>query len=214
MRSCLLVEEKTVPPVTRQFVTALTAAACMMATADAHEIWIFRDLAARPERAALPHHFVKAEAAMQVKSISISAGGEIPKRETCQGADLSPQLAWSGAPANPQSFALILDDPDAPGGTFTHWLVWNIPAAAQELPENLPKIAQLPGGASQGRNDFGNIGYGGPCPPPGKAHRYYFRLFALDTALNLKPGAGRRELERAMEGHILARGELMGRFAR
>ena len=151
---------------------------------------------------------------MQVTSIAISPGDEFPIRETCQGADVSPQLAWSGAPANSQSFALILDDPDAPGGTFTHWLVWNIPAATKELPENLPKTPRLPGGARQGRNDFGNIGYGGPCPPPGKAHRYFFRLFALDATLNLKPGAGRRELERTLEGHILARGELMGRFAR
>jgi hypothetical protein len=202
------------PPVNHRFVTALTAAAGMMAAADAPGIWMFRDFAAPPARAALARHSANAEAAMQVTSISISPGGEIPKRETCQGADLSPQLAWAGAPANPQSFALILDDPDAPGGTFTHWLVWNIPAAAKELPDNLPKTPQLPGGARQGRNDFGKIGYGGPCPPPGKAHRYYFRLFALDTTLNLKPGAGRRELERAMEGHILARGELMGRFAR
>ncbi|MFI5087705.1 MAG: YbhB/YbcL family Raf kinase inhibitor-like protein [Terriglobales bacterium] len=125
-----------------------------------------------------------------------------------------PQLAWSGAPPGTKSFALILDDPDAPGGTFTHWMVWNIPAGTHELPENLPKTAELTDGARQGRNDFGKVGYGGPCPPPGKPHRYFFRLFALDNAPAVKAGAGREELERALQGHILARGELMGRYAR
>lgn len=199
---------------TRNFVTALTAAACIVAAAEAHGICRFRDFAALPARSAWTAHAAAAEAVMQVTSSAISSGAEFPKRNSCQGENLSPQLAWNGAPANTRSFALILDDPDAPGGTFTHWLLWNIPAATTELPENLPKTPHLADGAAQGRNDFGKIGYGGPCPPPGKAHRYYFRLFALDSTLDLKPGAGRRELERALEGHILARGELMGRFAR
>lgn len=151
---------------------------------------------------------------MNVTSKVISPGAEFPKRNTCQGEDISPDLAWTGAPAGTQSFALILDDPDAPGGTFTHWLLWDIPAASHELPQNLPRAPQLPEGARQGRNDFGKVGYNGPCPPPGKPHRYYVRVFALDTTLGVKAGAGRSELERAMEGHMLARGELMGRFAR
>ena len=202
------------PPMTLRLVTVLTAVACITAAADAHEIWMFRDFAATAARAAVAAPPQRHEAAMQVTSKLISPGAEFPKRNSCQGEDLSPQLAWSGAPATTQSFALILDDPDAPSGTFTHWLVWNLPAATTELAENVPKTPQVPGGGAQGRNDFGKIGYGGPCPPPGKPHRYYFRLFALDSTLAVKPGAGRHELERAMEGHILARGELMGRFAR
>lgn len=201
-------------PVTLKVVTLLTAVTCIAMAADAHEIWILRDFAAPVARAAVAVAGKSQEAAMRVTSPSISSGAEFPKRNTCQGEDVSPQLAWSGAPANTQAFALILDDPDAPGGTFTHWLVWNLPAATTELAENSPKTPQLPGGGAQGRNDFGKTGYGGPCPPPGKPHRYYFRLFALDGMLSVKPGAGRRELERAMEGHILARGELMARFAR
>lgn len=202
------------PPVSIKIVTALTVAAGMLAAADAHGIWSFRDSGAGGASARAEHRAQRAEAAMQVLSKVISPGAEFPKRNTCQGEDSSPPLAWSGAPATTRSFALILDDPDAPSGTFTHWIAWNIPAAAHELPENMPKAAQTADGGSQGRNDFGKTGYGGPCPPPGKAHRYYFRVFALDTTLSLKPGAGRAELERAMEGHILARGELMARFAR
>lgn len=201
-------------PVSIKFVTALTMVAGMLAAADAHGIWRLRDSGAATASAGAEVRSQKAQAAMQVLSKVISPGAEFPKRNTCQGEDSSPPLAWSGAPASARSFALILDDPDAPSGTFTHWIAWNIPAAAQELPENVPKTAPMAAGASQGRNDFGKIGYGGPCPPPGKAHRYYFRLFALDSALSLKPGAGRAELERAMEGHIVARGELMARFAR
>jgi Raf kinase inhibitor-like YbhB/YbcL family protein len=196
---------------TLKIVTLLTAMVCI---ADARKIWMFRDFAAPVAGAAVAVHTERHEAVMQVTSKLISPGAEFPKRNTCQGEDVSPPLAWAGAPANTQSFALILDDPDAPVGTFTHWLVWNLPAATTELAENLPKTPQLPGGGAQGRNDFGKVGYGGPCPPPGKPHRYYFRLFALDATLAVKPGAGRRELERALEGHILARGELMGRFAR
>jgi hypothetical protein len=151
---------------------------------------------------------------MQIQSNVISPGGEFPKRETCDGQDTSPQLAWSGAPPATKSFALILDDPDAPSGTFTHWIVWNIPASAHELPENLPKKTELPDGTRQGRNDFGKIGYGGPCPPPGKPHRYFFRVYALDNAPAVKAGAGRGELEHALQGHIVAQGELMGRYGR
>jgi Raf kinase inhibitor-like YbhB/YbcL family protein len=182
--------------------------------AEAHETWGFGGFVLfgarpRPTNSAAP-----AEGAMQINSKFISPGGEFPKRETCDGQDTSPQLAWSGAPPAAKSFALILDDPDAPRSTFTHWVVWNIPAGAQGLPESVPKAAELTDGTRQGRNDFGRVGYGGPCPPPGKPHRYFFRVYALDNAPAVKAGAGREELERALQGHILARGELMGRYAR
>lgn len=141
-------------------------------------------------------------------------GGEIPARYTCSGDDVSPALAWSGAPQGTKSFALIVDDPDAPSGTFTHWIVYDLPAATHQLPENVSKADDLSGGGRQGRNDFRRVGYGGPCPPPGKAHRYFFKLYALDAALNLPAGASRRDVEGAMSGHVLAHAELMGKFAR
>jgi len=141
-------------------------------------------------------------------------GSTIPKQFTCSGADVSPALTWSGAPDGTQSFALIVDDPDAPVGTWTHWVAWNLPASEHSLPENVAKAEQLHDGTLQGRNDFRKIGYGGPCPPPGKAHRYFFKLYALDAKLALKAGATKVALEQAMNGHILAQAELMGKFAR
>lgn len=141
-------------------------------------------------------------------------GGEIPKKHTCDGADVSPALSWNDAPAGTQSFALIADDPDAPVGTWTHWIIWNIPANTKALPESLPKAGESGDGARQGRNDFKRIGYGGPCPPPGKPHRYFFKLYALDAKLGVKPGASRSELERAMQGHVLSQTELMGTYGR
>ncbi len=196
------------------FVTALTAAAFMLAPVDAHEICLFRDSARPSPRAAAVRRGAHVEAVMKVTSKVISPGVEFPKRNTCQGEDISPELAWTDAPPAARSFALMLDDPDAPGGTFTHWLLWDIPASTHELPQNLPRTPQLPDGARQGRNGFGKTGYNGPCPPPGRPHRYYFRLFALDATLGVKAGAGRGELEHAMEGHVLGSGELMARFAR
>jgi hypothetical protein len=141
-------------------------------------------------------------------------GGEIASRYTCDGADLSPALAWSEVPAASQSLALIADDPDAPAGTWTHWLLWNIPAHASLLAENAPKVELLDNGARQGVNDFQRIGYGGPCPPPGKPHRYFFRLFALDARLDLKPGATRHQLELAIQPHLLAETHWMGTYKR
>jgi Raf kinase inhibitor-like YbhB/YbcL family protein len=151
---------------------------------------------------------------MQLTTKSFSAGGNIPKRYTCDGADVSPQLSWSEAPAGSQSLALIADDPDAPRGTFTHWVLYDLPTQTREFAEEVRQVDQLPGGGSQGRNDFGNVGYNGPCPPPGKPHRYFFRLFALDKTLALKHGASRKEVESAMQGHVLAQGEVMGRYGR
>jgi hypothetical protein len=141
-------------------------------------------------------------------------GGAIPTRHTGQGEDLSPPLAWTGAPVTTRTFALICDDPDAPGGTWLHWLLWNLPADAVELGEGVPPRPELPSGARQGLNDGGDLGYGGPLPPPGKPHRYVFHLHALDTSINLPPGINRSDLETAMEGHVLARGTLMGIYER
>jgi Raf kinase inhibitor-like YbhB/YbcL family protein len=141
-------------------------------------------------------------------------GGEIPRRYTCDDADQSPDLAWSGAPANTQSLALIADDPDAPMGTWTHWLIWNLPPKASVLPSGVPKDPILGNTARQGLNDFHRIGYGGPCPPPGKPHRYFFKLYALDARLDLKPGASKSELEHALKPHILAQTQLMATYKR
>jgi len=138
----------------------------------------------------------------------------IPKKFTCDGPDMSPQLSWKEAPSETQSFALIMDDPDAPAGTWVHWVLYNLPANAHELAEGLEKQEQLSNGALQGRNDFRKIGYGGPCPPSGPPHRYYFKLYALDARLNPKAGAAKPEIESAMKGHILGQTELIGRYGR
>lgn len=150
----------------------------------------------------------------QLSSTAFEAGGTIPKKYTCDGPDLSPPLAWTDPPAGTQSFALICDDPDAPAGTWVHWVIYDLPPTARSLPEGVPANETLENGARQGRNDFRRIGYGGPCPPRGPAHRYFFKLYALDTKLNLKSGATKMELERAMKGHILAQAEWMGRYGR
>lgn len=148
-----------------------------------------------------------------IKTTAFSEGGTIPKKYTCDGADLSPGFAWAEVPAGTQSLTLIADDPDAPVGTWTHWIAWNIPPNAA-LPEGVAKVESLSDGTRQGRNDFKRIGYGGPCPPPGKPHRYFFRLYAIGTKLEIPSGASRNELERAMNGHVLAKTELMGRYQR
>jgi Raf kinase inhibitor-like YbhB/YbcL family protein len=150
----------------------------------------------------------------KLNSTSFQPERDIPSKYTCSGADVSPALSWTDPPAGTQSFALIADDPDAPAGTWVHWVAYDLPASARQLPEGVPKADALPGGGVQGQNDFRKTGYGGPCPPPGKPHRYYFKLYALDNKLNLKPGATKKAVEQAMQGHILAQAELMGRFQR
>jgi Raf kinase inhibitor-like YbhB/YbcL family protein len=153
--------------------------------------------------------------AFTLTSTAFRDGAAIPVKHTCDGGDVSPPLAWSGAPAGTRSFALIADDPDAPAGSWVHWVVYNVPAAVSELPENVAKVEALDlGGARQGRNDFRRPGYGGPCPPPGPAHRYFFTLYALDAPLMLKAGAQRKDLETAMEGHVLGSAPLLGTYAR
>lgn len=153
------------------------------------------------------------EMELQLSSSAFEEGGMIPKQYTCDGADISPPLAWQNAPDSAKSFALICDDPDAPRGTWVHWVIFNIPADNTELPENIVPQKELPNGAKQGTNDFRKIGYSGPCPPGG-VHRYYFKLYALDTMLDLKPGATKADLLKAMEGHILSLAQLMGKYKR
>lgn len=149
-----------------------------------------------------------------ISSTSFQNGGAIPKKFTCDGADVSPELAWTNPPCRTQSFALIADDPDAPVGTWTHWVLFDLRGQTASLSEGMAKVDEVPGGGRQGRNDFRKIGYGGPCPPPGKPHRYFFKLYALDRILNLKAGASKQELEQAMQGHILGNAELMGTYRR
>ena len=154
----------------------------------------------------------------RLTSPAFKHGETIPKVHTCEGKDPSPALDWSGAPPGTKSFALIMDDPDAPVGLWVHWVLYNIPGELSGLPENLPKTARVLGGAKHGASwgvdSFSRTGYGGPCPPPGKPHRYVFKLFALDKALGLPPGATASETAKAMEGHVLGRAELIGLFER
>ena len=141
-------------------------------------------------------------------------GGRIPAAFTGDGQDASPALAWSGAPAGTKAFALVVDDPDALGGTWVHWVLYDLAADATKLDEHGPGAAQLPDGAKQGRNSWGRVCWNGPSPPPGKAHRYFFRLYALSQPTGLPPGEGRAALERAMKGHILGETQWMGTYGR
>lgn len=151
---------------------------------------------------------------MELTSTAFQYMQPIPTEYTCEGKDISPPLAWTGAPAGTRSFALIVDDPDAPGGVWTHWVVFDLPADTSELAEDTAKSQYITGNAKQGLNDFKHLGYGGPCPPSGKRHRYFFKLYALDTMLDLKPGASKKEVEAAMAKHILAQGQLVGTYQR
>lgn len=158
---------------------------------------------------------IKGEEKMDIKvqSSAFEEEGMIPLKYTCDGEDISPSLSWSSVPEGTKSIALISDDPDAPMGTWVHWVVFNLPPDTIELPENIPHGETLESGAKQGKTDFGKIGYGGPCPPGG-THRYFFKLYALDIELNLEAGITKSELLKAMEGHILAQGQLMGKYKR
>lgn len=151
--------------------------------------------------------------AFQLTSTAFAAGEKIPRKYTCDGDDISPPLQWTDAPQNTQSFALISDDPDAPVGTWVHWVLYNVPGTSTSLPEAVPKQDELPDGSRHGRSSWGRSAYGGPCPPGG-THRYFFKLYALDTVLELAAGAGKEQLLQAMEGHILAQTELMGLYSR
>lgn len=152
---------------------------------------------------------------MELRVHPFENGGIIPDKYTCVGEDVSPEISWSGYPAGTRSFALIVEDPDAPIGIFTHWIIYNIALDISNLKENLEKKANLFGGLNQGKNDFGRIGYNGPCPPRGHGfHRYYFRLFALSTDERLKPGLDKEQFYSEIRKHIVGQTEYMGRFAR
>ncbi len=150
---------------------------------------------------------------MKITSRAFNDGEMIPMKYTCDGNDVSPPLEWDNVPENTKSLALISDDPDAPGGTWVHWVVYDIPASMKTLTENIRPERELSSGIRQGNNDWSKIGYGGPCPPSG-THRYYFKLYALNAVLSLKPGATKEQLLRAMKGHILEEAQLMGKYQR
>jgi len=150
---------------------------------------------------------------MKIISSAFDEGAMIPEKYTCDNIDISPPLKWSSVPERTKTFAIICDDPDAPMGTWVHWVIYNLPANINELSEDVSPLEILPNGAKQGKNDFGKIGYGGPCPPGG-IHRYYFKVYALSEELNVEAGITKSELLKAMEGHILSEGQLMGRYKR
>ncbi len=150
---------------------------------------------------------------IKITSSAFEDGGLIPAKYTCDGADVSPPLQWDAVPEGTKSIALICDDPDAPMGTWVHWVLFNLPSDAKELAQNIPTEETLPNGAKQGVNDFGRIGYGGPCPPSG-THRYFFKIYALDTEVGLQAGADKRRLLKTMEGHILGQDQLVGKYKR
>ncbi len=152
--------------------------------------------------------------ALELHSSAFSPGGEIPAKYTCDGADVSPALRWTDPPAGTNGFALISDDPDAPGGTWVHWVFYEIPPRVRELPEAIPAREAIAGLGRQGTNDFNRVGYGGPCPPGGPPHRYFFRLYALDVQTTLPPRTLKGDLLKAIEGHVLGQAELMGRYQR
>jgi len=150
---------------------------------------------------------------LKISSQAFQESGMIPRKHTCDGEDVSPPLAWTGVPDGAKTIALIADDPDAPMGTWVHWVLFNLPANVKELAGATPPDKELSSGAKQGKNDFRRIGYGGPCPPGG-THRYFFKLYALDITLNLAAGATKADLLKAMQGHVLAEGQLMGKYKR
>lgn len=150
---------------------------------------------------------------IKLTSTAFQDGALIPSKYTCDGPNVSPQLSWSAVPPGAKALALVCDDPDAPGKTWVHWVVYDIPPITMELPEGIVHEEKLSNGGKQGQNDFGKIGYGGPCPPSG-THRYFFRLYALDSETSLELGATKDQLWKAIDGHVLAQGELMGKYQR
>jgi Raf kinase inhibitor-like YbhB/YbcL family protein len=151
---------------------------------------------------------------IKLSSSAFSSEKPIPGKYTCEGDNASPPLTWSGVPEGTKSVALVCDDPDAPGGTWVHWVLYDLPPTTSALNEKVAPTPSLPSGGKQGTNSFEKIGYGGPCPPPGKGHHYFFKIYALDAPVGLKPGATKVDLLRAMEHHILGEGMLMGTYQR
>jgi len=152
--------------------------------------------------------------ALSIKSGAFGDEQRIPKKYTCDGEDVSPSLSWSGVPKGTQSFALICDDPDAPMGMWTHWVMWGIPAEVDSLPEDVRVESRLPSGARNGENSWHRLGYGGPCPPPGNPHRYFFKLYALNAQIEPSGTPDKTALEKAMEGHVLDVAQIIGRYGR
>lgn len=152
--------------------------------------------------------------AFELTCSEFKEGELIPSKYTCSGQDISPPLQWTQPPKGTRSLALIMDDPDAPAGTWVHWVIFNLPADQGGLPERVPPKESFPKGVRQGVNDFKGIGYGGPCPPPGKPHRYYFKLYALNIILGLSSGSTKTQVLEACKNHILGEAQLMGRFGR
>jgi Raf kinase inhibitor-like YbhB/YbcL family protein len=150
----------------------------------------------------------------ELRSSAFRQNQAIPKKYSCDGSDVSVPLNWNDPAHETTSFALIADDPDAPRGTWVHWVLFDLPSDARELAEGIPAKETLDDGAKQGKNDFGKIGYGGPCPPPGPVHHYQFKLYALDKMVGLRPGATKQQLLDAMKGHILVQAELIGTYKR
>ncbi|MFQ5952284.1 MAG: YbhB/YbcL family Raf kinase inhibitor-like protein [Candidatus Omnitrophota bacterium] len=158
--------------------------------------------------------FTSSVSALELRSDAFEDGEFIPERYTCKGEDVSPSLSWSGVPKGTKSFVLIMDDPDAPFGTWIHWVIYNIPADTTSFEEGVPNELVLEGGMKQGINSWRRAGYGGPCPPPGPAHRYIFKLYAVDTVPDLLPAATKRAVLQAIQGHILEMAQLIGLFKR
>jgi Raf kinase inhibitor-like YbhB/YbcL family protein len=150
----------------------------------------------------------------EITSAAFHQGKAIPKKFTCDGSDVSPQLTWTDPPSGTKAFVLIADDPDAPMGTWVHWVLYDLPSEARQLSEAIPKQETLSDGTKQGINDFRTIGYGGPCPPSGKHHRYFFKLYAVDKKIGLGPRATKRQVLDAIQGHTLAETQLMGTYKR
>jgi Raf kinase inhibitor-like YbhB/YbcL family protein len=165
-----------------------------------------------PPQAEAPPKPTQPSAQLKLISNAFKEGEGIPRQYTCDGINISPPLEWSGVPGTAKTVAIIADDPDAPSGTWVHWVLYNVPADNIGFVENVAEGENLKGGGFQGKNDFGKIAYGGPCPPRG-THRYLFKIYALDSELPLKGGATKDELLKAMEGHILVQGQLMGTYA-
>ncbi len=160
-----------------------------------------------------PNALTENGSGLVLSSTAFKEGQAIPRQYTCDGVNISPPLEWTGAPKTAKTIAIIADDPDAPAGIWVHWVLYNVPAEYIGFVENVPASENLRGGGFQGKNDFGKIGYGGPCPPSG-THRYFFKIYAVDSELPLEAGATKADVEKAMQGHIVAQGQLMGTYSR
>lgn len=194
----------------KRAMAALAAAALIAGTA----FMIWAHLPAAAGKGPVNYPMEQTTMQLRVSSPAFEDGGRIPARYTADGDDVSPALAWAGAPPGVSEFAIICHDPDAPGGPFTHWVIYGIPGSYDHLDDGVMQVAELDNGAMQGKNHFGKIGYGGPSPPKGRPHHYRFRVYALDAKLDLPSGISKDELRKAMQGHVIAEGEIVGLYGR